>query len=220
MAVADYAEVLSFVCDRANMSVDINVAFKVVKHSYGTYKSCGDATYQADGHKESECLNGCGAVDKILDEGSMKVFGAEFNDAQGVASSYVHHRTVRFTAYGSGMDDTEDFLKTRFRPVSWYVDDIYNGEFTDNQFENGYEVTYTHTTYGDYTLTINYVEETIDETTGEWVETGVTDTKTYEYTVGPTEAEKEEMEKVTAGSILNIILNVFKEFLKLLGIDL
>ena len=220
MVVGNYAEKFSFVCDRAVVSFDVDVSFKVVKHSFGSYKSCNDATYQADGHKESACLNGCGTVDKILDEGSMKEFGAEFNDAKGIADSYVHHRTVRFSAYGSGMDDTEDFLKTRFRPVSWYVDDTYNGEFTDNQFENGYDVTYTHTTYGDYTLTINYVEETFDEETKEWVETGVTDTKTYEYTVGPTEAEKEEMEKVTADSILNIILNIFKEFLKLLGIEL
>ena len=218
--VADYAEAFNFACDYASMSFVINASFKVVSHSFGTYKSCGDATYQADGYKEAYCLNGCGTTDKILDEGSMKVFGAEFNDAQGIVASYVHHRTVRFSAYGSGMDDKENYLTTRYRPASWYVDETYNGEFTGNQFENGYDVTFTHTTYGDYTLTIIFVEETLDETTGEWVATGVSDTKTFEYTVGPTEAEQEEMEKVTAGSIFEIMLNVFKEFLKLLGINL
>lgn len=220
LSVGNYSENLSFVCANDDMSFDINVSFKVVNHSYGTYTSCGDATYQADGHKEAACLNGCGTMNRIIDENSMKVFGAEFNDAKGIASAYIHHRTVRFTAYGSGMDDTEDYLTTRYRPISWYVDDTFNGEFAGNQFEDGYNVTFTHTTFGDYTLTINFVEEAKDSVTGEWVPTGEVDTKTFDYTVGATEAEQEEQDKVTAGSIFEIMFNVFKEILKMLGINL
>ncbi len=216
LPVANYAENLVFACDEESTSFIITASFKVVNHSYSTYKSCGDATYQADGHKEASCLNGCGTIDRIIDAGSMKEFGAEYNDAKGLASSYVHHRTVRFTAFGSGMDDTEDYLTTRFRPVSWYVDDTYNGEFTDNEFENGYEVTFTHTIFGEYNLTINYVEETLDATTGEWVETGVTDTKTFDYSVGTTAEEEQEI--VRPNTILNIIFGLFRELLKLLGL--
>lgn len=216
LPVANYTEALSFVCGEASVCFDIDVSFRVVNHSYSTYKSCGDATYQADGYKEATCLNGCGTVDRIIDAGSMKEVGAEYNDAQGIADSYVHHRTVRFVAYGSGMDDTENYVTTRFRPVSWYVDDTYNGEFTDNEFENGYEVAFTHTIFGEYTLTINYVEETKDATTGEWVVTGETDTKTFEYTVGTTAEEEQEI--VRPNTILNIIFGLFAELLKLLGL--
>lgn len=220
LPVGNYVEELVFVCAEASMSFSVDVSFKVVSHSYSTYKTCGDATYQADGHKEAACLNGCGTVDRIVDEGSMKVFGAEYNDADGIVKSYVHHRTVRFTAFGSGMDDTENYLTTRFRPISWYVDDTFNGEFTDNQFENGYDVTFTHTVFGDYTLTINYAEETFDAATGEWVPTGEIDTKAFDYTVGATEAEKEEQDKVTVNSIFDIFMNIIRELLKLLGINL
>ena len=220
LSIADYTEELAFVCQEESMNFVVKVIFKVVNHSYSTYKTCTDpqyqATYQADGYKEAACLNGCGNVDRILDEGSMKKFGAEYNDAKGLAGSYVHHRTVRFTAFGSGMDDTENYLTTRFRPVSWYVDDTYNGEFTDNEFENGYEVTFTHTIFGEYTLTINYVEETFDSATGEWVETGVTDTKTFDYSVGTTAEEEQEI--VRPNTILNIIFGLFQELLKLLGL--
>lgn len=220
LAIADYTEDLAFVCQEDSMNFVVKAIFKVVDHSYSTYKKCTDpqyqATYQKDGYKEAACLNGCGNVDRIIDEGSMKVFGAEYNDAEGLASSYVHHRTVRFTAFGSGMDDTENYLTTRFRPVSWYVDDTYNGEFTDNEFENGYEVTFTHTIFGEYTLTINYVEETFDAATGEWVETGVTDTKTFDYSVGTTAEEEQEI--VRPNTILNIIFGLFKELLALLGL--
>ena len=221
LPIANYAETLEFVCDEASMSFSIDLSFKVVDHSYSTYKACTDsqyqATYQKDGYKEASCLNGCGKIDRIIDEGSMKVFGAEYNDAKGLAKSYVHHRTVRFTAFGSGMDDTENYLTTRFRPVSWYVDDTYNGEFTDNEFENGYEVTFTHTIFGEYTLTINYVEETKDAETGEWVATGTTDTKTFDYSVGTTAEEDQEI--VRPNTILNIIFGLFRELLKLLGLE-
>ena len=220
LSIADYTEDLAFVCQEESMNFVVKAVFKVVNHSYSTYKKCTDpqyqATYQADGYKEAACLNGCGNVDRIIDAGSMKKFGAEYNDADGLSKSYVHHRTVRFTAFGSGMDDTENYLTTRFRPVSWYVDDTYNGEFTDNEFENGYEVTFTHTIFGEYTLTINYVEETFDSATGEWVETGVTDTKTFDYSVGTTEYEEQEI--VRPNTILNIIFGLFKELLKLLGL--
>lgn len=220
LPIANYAEDLAFVCQEESVSFVIPASFKVVNHSYSTYKKCTDPdyqpTYQADGYKEASCLNGCGTVDRIIDEGSMKVFGAEYNDAEGLANSYEHHRTVRFTAFGSGMDDTENYLTTRFRPVSWYVDDTFNGEFTDNEFENGYEVTFTHTIFGEYTLTINYVEETFDATTGEWVETGVTDTKTFDYSVGTTAEEEQEI--VRPNTILNIIFGLFAKLLELLGL--
>jgi len=211
LAIADYAEELVIACDRAEANVTISASFKVVAHSFGKHKSNGDATYTADGTKSADCLNGCGTKDTIADPGSMKVYSADNNDAVGLASSYEHHRTVRFTAYGSGMDDREGVVGKRYVPVSWYVNDDFNGEF-----EEGYDVVFTHTIFGEYTLTINYVEEEFDVTAGEWVATGEIDTKTFDYTVGPTAEEEQEI--IMPNTILGIIFALFMQLLSLLGI--
>ncbi len=214
----DYAEKITItVAEKDTIVKTVDLEFSVSDHVFGDYESNNDASYVADGTKTAECVKGCGTKDTIADPGSMKVYSADNNDAVGLASSYIHHRTVRFTAYGSGMDAVEsDNLTKRFRPVSWYVDDEFNGEFTDNKFENGYDVTFTHTIFGKYTLIINYVEEEFDAATGEWVATDVTDTKTFEYSVGTTAEEEQEI--VRPNTILNIIFGLFAELLKLLGI--
>ncbi len=212
-----YKENVVFTCGYPQADVTVSVSFKVVAHSFGLYTSNGDATYSADGTKTAECLNGCGTKDVVEDTGSMKKYSADSNDAEGLSSSYIHHRTVRFTAYGSGMDAIDEKeVGKRFRPISWHVNDEFNGEFTGNSFENGYNVTFTHSVFGEYTLTINYVEEKYDETTGEWVATGVTDTKTFDYTVGTTAEEEQEI--VRPNTILSIIFGLFQELLKLLGL--
>lgn len=217
LGINDYAEDLVIVASKEPANVTLKAALKVVEHSFGKHKSNGDATYTKDGTKSADCLNNCGAKDTIADPGSMKVYSADNNEATGLASSYEYHRTVRFTAFGSGMDAaTNTEVGKRFRPVSWYVDDEFNGEFTDNEYENGYDVTFTHTIFGNYTLIINYVEEEYDATTGEWVATGETDTKTFEYTVGTTAEEEQEI--VMPNTILNIIFGLFAELLKLLGL--
>lgn len=215
--LGDYLENLVIeVVEDENANKTVQLEFAVSDHIYGEYKSSGEATYTKNDKLVAECVKGCGHIDIIEVPNSNKVFSVDNNDAVGLQSSYIHHRTVRFTAFGSGMDDTENYLTTRYRPVSWYVDDTYNGEFTDNEFENGYDVTFTHTIFGEYTLTINYVEETKDAETGEWVATGNTDTKTFDYTVGTTEYEEQEI--VRPNTILNIIFGLFAKLLELLGI--
>ena len=213
LEIADYAKTLVFESNNAATNISVDVSFKVVAHSFGRYVSDGNATYSEDGTKTATCLNGCGATDTIADAGSMKVYSADNNDALGLASSYEHHRTVRFTAFGSGMDDEDGVVGKRFVPVSWYVNDDFNGTF-----ENGYDVVFTHTVFGEYTLTINYVEEQYDEATEEWLPTGETDEKVFEYTVGTT--EEEEQEVVMPNTILNLIFGLFAELFKLLGIEL
>lgn len=213
----DYSESLTLeVAEDASLNKTVELKFSVSDHIYGEHKSTGEATYTKNDKLVAECVKGCGHKDIIEVPNSNKVFSADNNDAVGIQRNYIHHRTVRFTAFGSGMDDTENYLTTRYRPVSWYVDDTYNGEFTDNEFENGYEVTFTHTIFGEYTLTINYVEETKDDATGEWVATGNTDTKTFDYSVGTTAEEEQEI--VRPNTILNIIFGLFRELLKLLGL--
>ncbi len=211
LAIANYAEDLLFAASKAPANVTVSVTFKVVNHSFGRHVSNGDATYTKDGTKSAECLNKCGTKDTIDDPGSMKKYSADNNTVEGLLSKYEHHRTVRFTAFGSGTDDKENYLTKRFRPVSWYVNDDFNGEFEDD-----YDVVYTHTTFGEYTLTIHYVEEELDATTGEWVETGVVDEKSFDYSVGTT--EEEEKEVVMPNTILKLIFNVFAKLLSLLGI--
>lgn len=211
LSIGNYSCDLTFICDNSIANITIPVSMKIVAHSFGEYISNDDATYSAEGTKTADCLNDCGTKDTIADPGSMKVYSADNNGAVGLAPSYEYHRTVRFTAYGSGMDDAEGVVGKRFRPVDWYVNDDFNGEF-----EDGYDVVFTHTIFGEYTLTINYVEEEFDAATGEWVATDVTDTKTFDYTVGTT--AKEEQEIVRPNTILNIIFGLFAQLLALLGI--
>ena len=66
------------------------------------------------------------------------------------------------------------------------------------------------------TLTINYVEEEYNEETGEWVATGVTDEKTFDYVVGTNEYEEQEI--VRPNTILSIIFGLFAKLLSLLGL--
>ena len=209
--VANYAKTLVFVCDSAVATVSVDVAFKVVNHSFGKYVSDGNATYAQDGTKTATCLNNCGATDTITDVGSMRIYSADNNAALGLSNSYEHHRTVRFTAFGSGMDDADGVVGKRFVPVSWYVNDEFNGTF-----EEGYDVVFTHTVFGSYTLTINYVEEEYNAETEEWTPTGTTDEKTFEYTVGTTAEEEQEI--VRPNTILTLIFGLFAELLKLLGL--
>ncbi len=227
LGLGDYAE--NFVIEVAEdtsliRTVELN--FSVSDHIYDEYKSAGEATYTKNDRLVAECVKGCGHKDYIEVPKSNKVFSVDNNDAIGLQPSYIHHRTVRFTAYGSGMDDTEDYLTTRYRPYSWYVNDEFNGEFKGNKFEgtdedgdgvkeNLYDVTFTHTIFGEYTLTVTYVEETKDAT-GEWVATGETDTKIFDYSVGTTAEEEQEI--VRPNTILNIIFGLFAKLLELLGL--
>ena len=210
-----YEDTLVFDCDYDGSDVTVAASFKVKEHAFTKYESNNNASYIANGTKTAFCSNGCGASDTIEDEGSMKIYSADNNDAVGLAKEYIYHRTVRFTAFGSGMD-AEGEINTRFVPTSWYVSEEFNGEFTGNQFEDGYNVTFTHTIFGNYTLTINYVEEEYNEETGEWVATGVTDEKTFDYVVGTNAHEEQEI--VRPNTILSIIFGLFAKLLSLLGL--
>ena len=169
IGAGDYDMDLVFDCNFDVSDVVFNAFFSVSEHSYDRYISNGDATYEQDGTKTAQCSNGCGNTDIIVDEGSMKVYGAEFNTVDGLLKKYVHHRTVRATAYGSGTDNIREdgtiaVGTKRYRPVSWYVNEEFNGEFKNGN----YDINFVHTSYGDYTLTVKYVEEvyTCDNHTG------------------------------------------------------
>lgn len=213
LGFASYNETLVVtVNEDATVVEEVALEFSVSEHVFGIYKSDNNATYSADGTKTAYCVKGCGEPDTVADPGSMKVYSADNNAAEGILKSYVHHRTVRFTAYGSGMDDKEGVVGKRFVPSSWYVNDEFNGEF-----EDGYDVVFTHTIFGEYTLTVIFVEEEYNAETGEWVATGVTDEKVYNYTVGTNEYEEQEI--VRPNTIVSIIFGLFAELFKLLGIN-
>lgn len=212
LAANSYNESLVFACDQNDAVVTVDAKFGVSEHVFARYVSNGDATYSADGTKTAECGNKCGATDTIADIGSMKIYSADNNDAVGIASEYVHHRTVRFTAYGSGCDNEELVTGSkRYLPVSWYVNDEFNGNF-----DNGvYDVVFTHTIFGEYTLTLNFVEEEYNAETDTWTATGETDTKTFEYTVGTTAEEEQEI--VRPNTITSIIFGLLSELYNLIA---
>lgn len=212
LAAGMYNETLNFVANKDVVSFSISAKFSVNDHAFVRYESNGDATYSQDGTKTAECLNGCGTKDTIPDIGSMKDYGAEYNTVVGLADEYIYHRTVRFTAYGSGTDyNEEETVKgaLRYVPVSWYVNDDFNGKFEDS-----YDVNFTHTIFGNYTLTVDYVQEEYDGNT--WVPTGETDQKTFEYSVGATAEEKQEIQRPQ--TILGILFGLFEMLFSLLGI--
>lgn len=214
--IADYSTNLVFDCNYDVSDVIVAARFIVGAHSFSRYVSNNDATYEHDGTKTAECLKGCGFIDTIADPGTMKVYSADNNTVIGLLKEYIYHRTVNFTAYGSGYDDEDYIVGKRFVPATWYVNDDFNGEFVDGDFD----VTYTHTVFGDYELVVTYYEEeiTYNEATDEyeWVATGVTDEKVFEYTVGVN--EREEQEIVMPNTILSIIFGLFAQLLALLGI--
>lgn len=266
LGVADYTAALLLNADHDEADVTINVAFVVNAHSFDKYVSNNDATYEADGTKTAQCTNGCGCVDTIVDSGSMKKYSVDNNTVDGLLKEYLYHKTIRVTAYGSGMDNikadgTIAPGTKRYRPVSWYVNDEFNGEFKDGN----YDINFVHTSFGDYTLTINYVEEvyTCDNHTGPyyfcedcgeltgaacefcgaetfaiicdicedptcgnalyeeesektftWVATGEEDEKSFDYYVGP--SAKEEQEVIRPNMIVTIIFGLFTKLFELL----
>lgn len=213
LGVTDYSEALLLDADHDETDITINVVFVVNAHSFDRYTSNNDATYEADGTKTAECSNGCGCVDTIIDIGSMKIYSVDNNTVDGLLDEYLYHKTIRVTAYGSGTDNIQadgtiaEGTK-RFLPVSWYVNDEFNGEFTDGNFD----INFVHTTFGKFTLKVNYVEQ--EYVNGEWVDTGVEDEKSFDYYVGPN--EKDEQEVVRPNMIVSIIFGLFAKLFELL----
>lgn len=212
--VGDYTEVLLVDCDYDQADVYFNVTFLVSAHSFDRYVSDNNATYEADGTKSAECSNGCGCIDIIIDLGSMKRYSADNNTVDGLLNEYLYHKTIHVTAYGSGTDNIQEDGTIaegtkRFLPVSWYVNEEFNGEFKDENFD----INFVHTSFGKYTLKISYVEQ--EYVNGEWVDTGVEDEKSFDYYVGP--SEKEEQEVVRPNTIVNIIFGLFAKLAELLS---
>lgn len=206
LAVGSYLENLSFDFGITDINFIIPVKFVVNDHLFAQYVSNNDATYSQDGTETAYCHLGCGAKHTKTAAGSMKVYSVDNNTADGLLEEYLYHKTVKFVAYGSGMDDTENFLTKRFRPTSWEVADTsFKGEFTADTTD--YTVMYDHGdgNFGTYTLAINYVEE--EKVDGEWVATGIEDVKTFKYSVGP--SEKDNQEVVRPNMIVSIIFGLF-----------
>lgn len=213
LGVGDYSASLVFDCNYDVSDVTLTTVFVVNDHSFDRYISDNNATYEADGTKSAKCSNGCGVVDTIIDLGSMKVYSADNNSVEGLLDEYLYHKTIRVTVYGSGTDNVQadgtvaEGTK-RFLPVSWYVSDEFNGEFKDGD----YDINFVHTSFGKYTLKVKYVEQ--EYVNGEWVETGVEDEKAFDYYVGP--SAKEEQEVVRPNTILSIIFGLFSKLFELI----
>ncbi|MGN0526597.1 MAG: InlB B-repeat-containing protein [Acutalibacteraceae bacterium] len=217
LAPGKYSEEVVFTDSTGNLNYTLKIMYELDNHIFARYEDDGNATYTHDGTKTAMCSYGCGSSHTIDNPGSMKVVDAANNTAKGLETSYVHHRTVRFTAYGSGSDNTEpvDGIK-RYVPTSWYVNEDFNGVFVADE-ETGvtnYDVIYTHTKYGTYTLVIDYIVEQYDAANDEWVLVeDETDTKSFTYTVGPTEEEKKE--DIMPTTILSLIMGAFAYIIEL-----
>lgn len=226
LPIGDHSEVLDITGSNGT-SASVTVFYAVVDHEFDVFKSNNDATYESDGTKTAACVNGCGEVNTIIDEGSMKKYGAEHNNAVGLLKEYLYHKTIRFTAYGSGTDDYDLIIGKKWVPVSWYVDDEMNGEFTDGN----YDVLYVHESFGTYKLKLTFVEMEIafdeegnpivdEEGNLTWVEcldeegNKITDEKEFTYRVGPT--EKEQQDVVMPNMIVNIIFGLFGYFFEVI----
>ena len=99
----------------------------------------------------------------------------------------------------------------RFLPKSWWVNDEHNGEFTE---ATGYDVNFVHTDFGQFALVIKY-EEQVMNADGEWEATGVEDEKVFNYSIGA--SEKDQQEIIMPNTIVNIIFGLFAYFFELIG---
>ncbi len=210
LAVNIYNSNVAFDFGITELNFTVNVKFVVRDHLFIKYASNGDATYTQNGTETAVCHNGCGEEDTREAADTMKYYSIDNNTAVGLLPEYLYHKTVNFTAYGSGMDDMEGVVGKRFRPVSWYVNDTLNGEFAEG---TDYVVKYTHSDFGQFTVTIKYVEEEFVE--GEWVATEVEDEKSFNYSIGP--SAKDEQEVVLPNTIVGIIFGLFGYLMDLLS---
>ncbi len=205
-----YFEKIDFDFGNEELNFSISVKFAVNKHLYVKFIYNNDATYIADGTETAECFSGCGATFDRTAEGTMKIYSADSNTADGLMKEYLYHKTVKFVAFGSGMDANPakgDTLSKRFRPTEWSVaDTAFGGTFDANTTD--YTVMYDHGdgNFGTYTLTIKYVEEE-KNADDEWVATGIEDVKNFKYSIGP--SEKDNQEVVRPNMIVSIIFGLF-----------
>ncbi len=214
LVAGKYLENLFFDFGNDEINFVATAKFVVNEHLFVKYVSDGNATYSANGTETAECFSGCGAKHNRVAEGSMKKVLASNNTAEGLLEEYLYHKTVKFVAFGSGMDAAEgDVIETRYRPTEWSVADTnFSGKFDKDTAD--YTVKYDHGdgNFGTYTLTIKYVEEKNEN--GEWVATGTEDVKTFEYSIGP--SEKDNQEVVRPNMIVSIIFGLFGYLIELL----
>ncbi len=226
----NHKETLNFDFGIAKINFSLVAKFEVLKHEWYNYKSNNDATYSHDGTETATCIFGCGEPDKRDVPGTMKIFSADNNAAIGIAKNYDFHKTVQFTAYGSGSDDVYGEIEggKRFVPVSWYVNEEHRGDFEDGN----YNVAYVHDDFGDFTLTVKYVMKQVafDEN-GDPIfdEDGnitfvnckdadgnaIEDTKSYNYNIAP--SDKDLVEVVRPNMIVNIIFALMGYLVDLIG---
>ena len=212
-----YAEELKFAFNFSELDFVITAKFMVNNHMFIKYTYNDDATYEANGTESATCFNGCGAGDTREAQDTQKFYSADYNVADGLLPEYLYHKTVNFVAFGSGMDNKADVLKKRFRPTEWSVNDgVHSGKFAEEcttYDAKDYTVKYDHKDFGQFELTIKYVEE--EKQNGEWVKTGIEDTKTFKYSIGP--SAEDEKEILMPNMIVKIIFGLFGYLFDLIG---
>lgn len=214
LSVASYLDTIVFDFGITDINFSLPVKFVVNDHVFAKYEPVANsATYSKDGKEVAKCHLGCGAEHERVQEGSQKEYLVENNTADGLLKEYLYHKTVKFVAFGSGMDDAEGVIGKRFRPTEWAVADTkFGGKFAETYAKaydaEDYTVKYDHGNgnFGTYTLTIKYVEEE-KAADGSWVATGIEDTKTFKYSIGP--SEKDNQEVVMPNMIVSIIFGLF-----------
>lgn len=213
LPINSYLETVAF--DFGNPDIDfvVPVKFVVNDHVFAKYEPVANtATYAQNGREIAKCHLGCGAEHEREWADSKKEYLVENNTADGLLKEYLYHKTVKFVAFGSGMDDAEGVIGKRFRPTEWAVADTkFGGKFAETYTKaydaEDYTVKYDHGdgNFGTYTLTIKYVEE--EKVDGEWTATGIEDVKTFKYSIGP--SEKDNQEVVRPNMIVSIIFGLF-----------
>jgi hypothetical protein len=221
LLIDSYLETVAFDFGNPDINFVVSVKFVVNDHVFAKYVPVANsATYAHNGKEIAKCHLGCDAEHEREWADSKKEYLVENNTADGLLKEYLYHKTVKFVAFGSGMDDAEGVIGKRFRPTEWSVADTqFGGKFAETYTKaydaEDYTVKYDHGdgNFGTYTLTIKYVEE--EKVDGEWTATGIEDVKTFKYSIGP--SEKDNQEVVMPNMIVSIIFGLFGYLIDLIA---
>ena len=166
---------------KANVMWDVaSAAYDPASRDPQTFKVSGTVTLPG-GIENPDNIPLAAAVNVSVNGRTPIIPDPSRNWISGITSDgiYTTETKISFTAIGAGMDNTNPKSgDVRYVPRTWYIVD---GEARSWSSEP-YSATFRIGRNGNYTLTVNYMQQSFDGV--KWVDSNVTDTKKVSFIVG------------------------------------